>query len=102
MTMHVDLHDLTRYVAEWHHAQYPTADVRDVALKLAEESGEVCRAVVELDHPSLHRLSRAALGDELADVIIVCAALAERANIDLDGAVQRRWSVIRERRRNDR
>lgn len=102
MTMHVDLHDLTRYVAEWHHANYPTADVRDVALKLAEEAGEVCRAVVELDHPSLHRRHHAQLADELGDVIIVCAALAERANIDLDGAVHRRWAVIRERRNSDR
>lgn len=101
MTMHVDLSDLTRYVAEWHHANYPTATPKDVALKLAEEAGEVCRAVVELDHPSLHRTSRAVLGDELGDVIIACAALAERANIDLDGAVQRRWATIRERRRND-
>lgn len=94
-----DLDSLARYVAEWHYANYPDADVRDVALKVAEEAGEVCRAVVEHAHPSLHRDTGPRLADELGDVIIACAALAERANIDLDGAVQRRWQTISRRSR---
>lgn len=85
-------------VAVWHRDRYPTADVRDVALKVAEEAGEVCRAVVEDWHPSLHR-PPAALATELGDVVIACYALASKAGIDLEAAVSARWATVSERTR---
>lgn len=85
-------------VAEWHRDRYPTADVRDVALKLAEEAGEVCRAVVERDHPTLNGSRGAAsVADELGDVVIACAALAAKAGVDLPDAVAARWETVNAR-----
>jgi NTP pyrophosphatase (non-canonical NTP hydrolase) len=85
-------------VADWHRSRFPGCDPRDVALKLAEEAGEVCRAVLEVRHPTLNGTVRTtSLGDELGDVVIAAYALATRTGIDLDHAVARRWTVIRER-----
>lgn len=92
----MNLYQLGEQVAAWHAGRYPTATAKDVALKLAEEAGEVCGAVVERDHPSLHRDARA-LADELGDVIIACAALAARAGLDLDTVVHNRWQTVRAR-----
>ena len=87
-------------VDAWHRDRYPAATVHDVALKLAEEAGEACGAVVEASHPSMNRVRGARrLADELGDVFIACAALASRAGIDLERAVADRWKVIAERQR---
>ncbi|OLT26903.1 pyrophosphohydrolase [Nocardiopsis sp. CNR-923] len=59
------------------------------ALKLAEETGEVCKAVrkrasLKVDPNSMI----SGLGEELADVLIYLAALANREGIDLSQALR--------------
>jgi NTP pyrophosphatase (non-canonical NTP hydrolase) len=62
---------------EWHAERFPTATVEHVALKLAEEAGEVCAAVIALagnEHPE----RAASVVDECADVFIVLSVLVGR------------------------
>lgn len=62
-------------------------------LILAEETGEVCRILARLcgdQRPKPgDRADAEALADELADVIWVCAALANQTGIDLTDAMAR-------------
>jgi NTP pyrophosphatase (non-canonical NTP hydrolase) len=82
-------------VAHWHRTTFPVCDVRDIALKLCEEAGEVARAVVEVRHPSRNGTGRTAdLADELGDVLIAAAALSDRAGIDLHEAVTNRTYTV--------
>lgn len=95
----MNLERLQRDVAEWHYATFgPDCPPWAVALKLAEEAGEVCRAVCEAEHPSGWRPQPADLADELGDVIIAAAALAGRSGINLTDAVADRWAVVGARR----
>lgn len=95
------IRELQDAVDVWHRDRYPTATAKDVALKLAEEAGEVCGAVVEVDHPPMNGTRDArALADELGDVVIAATALAARAGIDLQGAVAGRWVTVSSRVRS--
>ena len=47
-------------------------------VKLAEETGEVAECFAK------SRKTKEDLGDELSDVMIVCAVIARRAGLDLD------------------
>lgn len=93
----MNLIDLQAEVATWHYDRFPTAGPTHVALKLAEEAGEACRAVVDGDYPSLTGRGAGSLADELGDVAITCAALAARAGINLEVAVARRWATVKRR-----
>lgn len=52
--------------------------------KLSEETGEVAECLVK------SRKTLEDLGDELSDVMVVCAVLALRKNIDLEEACKRK------------
>lgn len=84
-------------VGHWHVQTFPEAKPSHIALKLAEETGEVCRAIVESNFPSRSGHARESLADELADVLIVLAALASRCGISLAKATEARWAVIEAR-----
>lgn len=92
----MNLERLQRDVSAWHRATFgPDCPPWAVALKLAEEAGEVCRAVVEADYASVNGTGRTSdLADELGDVVIACAGLAARSGIDLNDAVAARWAVV--------
>ena len=69
-------------VGHWHDGRYVWASNDKVALKLAEEAGEVCACMVGDGPPD-----RQSLADELADVMVVTFALAYRHGIDLQQAL---------------
>ena len=59
----------------------------DTALRLAESSGESVRRLRRAMNAGLDRGTRAAVGDELAEVMIAAAVLARQLGIDLDRQV---------------
>ena len=63
-------------------------------LKLAEETGEVCKAVRKQAALSVDPTSTVGgLGEELADVLIYLAAIANRSDIDLSQALRDKEAV---------
>lgn len=96
-TMPFNLNSFQAAVGHWHSQTFPEAKASHIALKLAEETGEVCRAVVEASFPSLSGHHRDLLADELSDVLIVLAALASKCGISLAKAVEVRWKMVEAR-----
>ena len=86
-------------VADWLRTHLGPIDVADQALVLAEEVGEVARAIVKRQQGI--RGSRAewttALRHEIADTQIALLALAESEGIDLPTEARRRWIEITNR-----
>lgn len=71
------LREVLDYPTQWHTSRFPTATVEHAALKLAEEAGEVCAAVIAMsgnEHPE--RATEVVA--ECADVFIVLAVLVGR------------------------
>ena len=66
------------------------------ALALAEETGEVCDLVLKRECYG-QALDRAALGGELADVLVCLAELATSYGIDLGQAVQLKLEDLAQR-----
>ncbi len=87
------LNDIGACVRVWQDGCFPDTDLLQQALVLAEEVGEVCRAVVKT-HQRVRPATRGNLAEELADVIIVATALADRAGIDLDAALDARLARL--------
>ena len=80
-------------VKAWRQA-IPNRSLKNAALALAEESGEVCRAVLKADE-GIRRETRGNLGDEVVDVLITAIGVADEAGLDLAACIQSRWTVIR-------
>jgi len=78
----------TRHQA-WQDQNFDGISLLTQGLVLAEECGEVARAIVKAHH-GIREHDRGNLADELADVILVATSLATRAGIDLDEAVFRK------------
>lgn len=96
-TMPFNLNTFQAAVGHWHGQRFPEAKASHIALKLAEETGEVCRALVESSFPSRSDHHRESLADELGDVLIVLAALASKCGISLAKAVEARWKIVEAR-----
>ena len=63
-------------------------------LKLAEETGEVCKAVRKQAALSLDPNSKVGgLAEELADVLIYLAAIANRSGVDLSQALRDKEAI---------
>lgn len=92
--MSLDLPDLQRRVEA---LLAPVAHPRiGAALALAEEAGEVSKLV--LDRECYGRpLDPAALGGELADLLVAACELASRYQVDLDGALQAKLADLERR-----
>lgn len=71
---------------EWQDKNFDGLSSLTQGLALSEEVGEVSRAILKRHH-GIRSQDRGNLADELADVILVAAALAIREGIDLDAAV---------------
>lgn len=72
-------------------------------VKLSEETGEVCDAILgALDDQRKDKQGQkhSDIGQELADVIIVCGMIAKTANIDLDAKLSEKMKKIEERNNN--
>ena len=94
-----DLNRVHLEVPLWAEYNFPGRTPVDVTLGLAEEVGEVCRAVLKADQGI--RGSReqwmAELKKELGDVFIKLADVAAIHDIDLEDAIVDRWAEIRRR-----
>ena len=86
-------HDVRNYqgsISYWHELAWGDKSLIELTAKLAEESGEVARAVVR------HMEGRPGgsddeIGNQLADVFIVVCQLANKAGLDLQSVVSRRF-----------
>jgi NTP pyrophosphatase (non-canonical NTP hydrolase) len=73
-------------------------DAARKALLLAEETGEALKAVRKLTGGSLDtEWTPNDLAEELADILIVTAALANRFDIDLEQAIRHKEAINRKR-----
>lgn len=93
------LRTLQDQVGAWRTHNFPQATLEHQALQLAEETGEVCRAVNKAANG--YRGSRTehmnALADGVGDVAISLAALCDRAGIDLAVCIETAWHVVSQR-----
>lgn len=91
---------LQLHVAEWT-ARQPFADDPPmvVTLGLAEETGEVCRAVLKMGQGIRGTREEwlAEVEKELGDVVIKACAVATSLGIDLLRAVEDRWEDVSQR-----
>lgn len=84
------LEALQQYVAEMEtERNFSHSTIIEQCLKLAEETGEVCKAVrkhaaLPVDPASV----TGSIGEELADVLIYVAAIANRAGVNLSDALR--------------
>lgn len=84
------LAELERRAAAWHRRKYPQGvNLERTALKLAEEVGEVARAVLKGDHTNLR--------EECADVAIVLLHLCRAIGADLGDEMERKLAVCQAR-----
>lgn len=93
------LSDLQVLAYEWSLNQWPDEDVLSDALGIAEEAGEVCRAVLKRRHGTRgsHADWTAQLRTEAADVALVLLVLAAREGFDLRDAIEDRYEQIKDR-----
>lgn len=80
-------------IGGWHLGRWGDPGTVTMAAKLAEEVGEVCEAAVKVSqgHP---RAGEMDYGGELADVVIVAAAAAGLAGVDLEARVLEKFAAI--------
>lgn len=98
---------LQRRIARWHASQYTNVSLETQALGVAEEAGELCRAVLKraqgirgMDHPARFR---EAAGKEVADVAISIYQMCTLLRLDFGALVATRAEeVMAERDRHDR
>ena len=94
----MDIHALQKALAEfaaerdWERFHSP----KNLAMALAAEAGELLELFQWLSGPESEQLDavqRAAVEHELADVLIYLLRLADRLDVDLDGAVARKLEI---------
>lgn len=78
--------EMVGQVAAWHLVTFPDAGVPVIAAKLLEEAFELQDAGSKVD-----------VADELADVVLVAFALAGRAGINLERAIEEKFEINQER-----
>jgi len=69
---------------------------KNLAMALAAEAGELLELFQWLSEPEsgqLDAVQRAAVEQELADVLIYLLRLADRLDVDIDGAVARKMQI---------
>lgn len=86
--------DTANDIADWHLERFGWVDDRIIGCKLAEETGEICRALIRYGE---NRGDRQNLLDELGDTLIVLTVLAWRHNTTLGDALEARWATIKGR-----
>ena len=95
----LSLAELQRYV-EWLEVDRGFSDqtILEKCLLLGEEVGELFKAVRKSSGLAIDQNSEfGEVADELADILIFLASIANRAGVDLDGALRSKESVNRTR-----
>lgn len=94
--------DLNNYQVEfkrWHEHNFPDADRREAALAVAEEAGELCRAVLKQRQGIRGSEAEweAEIVKEIGDIILAVTWMASLMGIYIEDAVARRWWDISQR-----
>lgn len=94
----MDIRQLQREVGEWHRRNFPEASIVEIALKAAEEVGELAAACGKLysgigDRSDLWAKERDAIGD----IAIVLAAYCQKAGIVMELAIEETWQQVSKR-----
>lgn len=83
----------------WTQANFPTQTAEQAGLALAEEAGELCRAILKRAQ-GIRGTSgewEAEVAKEIGDVFMALQWIANRFNLDLDEVVLDRWKTIKKR-----
>ena len=86
-------------ISAWADRNFPFDSRQETALGLAEEVGEVCRALLK-QYQGIRGTReewQAELEKELPDVFIKLCHVAAKCEIDLEAAIESRWDVVRQR-----
>ena len=98
MSKDFDLAEFQAEVGAWHRHNFPAAPAERVALKLAEEVGELAHARIQLEDgigdADKHRQEEA---DAVGDIMIVLAIYCEKADLDLSGCIIATWERVSKR-----
>ena len=92
--------DLQTALREWHRAKFPHATEADIGLKLAEEAGEVCRALDRIHYAKSEQAAApwlVNLTEEIGDVAIVLLVLCNRGGIEFEDVVRDRATEVMQR-----
>lgn len=82
-------------VGPWQRERWPMTATRERAtLKLGEEAGELLGAVVKLEEG---RRTPQDVRDEIGDVLIALASVADLHGFDLHDCVAQRWAEVQTR-----
>ena len=86
MPSHFDL------IREWadRRGLYDDGDPKTQALKLTEEVGETCRAILKKDKPEII--------DGIGDCVVVLTNLAELVGIQIEDCIERAYNEIKDRK----
>lgn len=93
------LKDIQKYVAKMEKERgFLHDDLRDKCLLLGEELGELFKAIrkgttIKVDHNSKY----GSVDEELADIIIILCAIANRRKIDLEKAFRNKEKINKKR-----
>jgi NTP pyrophosphatase (non-canonical NTP hydrolase) len=81
--------EIEKRIKEWHEARFPNAHMENVALKMAEEVGEVASAINALVGRN-SATGKGEVGPEVADVIIAAVVLISRwfPEVDIEREVR--------------
>ena len=79
-------------IREWadQRGLYQNGDTKTQALKLVEEVGETCRAILKEDHDEVI--------DGIGDCVVVLTNLAELAGVSIEECIDRAYSEIKDRK----
>lgn len=85
-------------VGEWHRHNFPAASTVEIALKLAEEVGELAHACGQLYSGIGDRAElQAQEVDAIGDIMVVLAAYCAKSGIDLTLATMTTWAKVSKR-----
>jgi NTP pyrophosphatase (non-canonical NTP hydrolase) len=95
----MDVRGMQDQVATWVDHNFPGTTPAEKCLGLAEESGEVCRAVLKLEQGirGTREEWREEIAKELGDVFVKLCDVATAYELDLQDAVEQRWATVRAR-----
>lgn len=86
---------LQKNVARWHDRKYPDTVLSDLGIKLAEETGEVCKAINRIRERSIRGGAdyvnwRENLVEEIGDVAVVLMVLCAHGDLDFAAVIEGR------------
>ena len=99
----MNLYDLQKEVKEWAERNFPDAEKVDPVLGVAEETGELCHAILKMKQKirGTEDQHRANAFDAVGDIVIYLADVCNKYNLDLQAAVATTWFKVKKRNWKD-